>query len=69
MYKRQQLHNDHQIGLIYQNATQDNSETKTQRVTYRLPALAGMVRFGADIEQQNNQDKQTNLWVGYEFRF
>ena len=64
-----QLHNDHQIGLIYQNATQDNSETKTQRVTYRLPALAGMVRFGADIEQQNNQDKQTNLWVGYEFRF
>ncbi|MGO2511220.1 capsule assembly Wzi family protein [Marinomonas polaris] len=63
-----QLKNDHQIGVSYQNSTQDNEKIKTSQLTYNLPALAGMVRVGASYQQISN-DNQTNVWAGYEFRF
>ncbi|WP_417559384.1 capsule assembly Wzi family protein [Marinomonas sp.] len=64
-----QLKNDHQIGLSYQNSTQDNEKIKTSQLTYNLPALAGMVRVGASRQQVQNSDTKTNIWAGYEFRF
>ncbi|PJE53249.1 hypothetical protein TY87_21830 [Marinomonas sp. BSi20584] len=64
-----QLKNDHQIGLSYQNSTQDNEKIKTSQLTYNLPALAGMVRVGASRQQAQNSDNKTNIWAGYEFRF
>ncbi|WP_417698277.1 capsule assembly Wzi family protein [Psychromonas sp.] len=64
-----QFQNDHQLGVIQQQANQDNETTNTSQLTYSLPALAGMVRLGAAYEQPDNSDSQTSLWAGYEFRF
>ncbi|PYF79871.1 capsule assembly protein Wzi [Marinomonas alcarazii] len=64
-----QLANDHQVGLSYQSATQNDEKTNTSQFTYNLPALAGMVRLGASYQQVKGGDNQTNLWADYEFRF
>lgn len=64
-----QLHNDHQIGLIYQTSTIDESETSTRRVTYSFPALAGKVHLGAEFAEDEQEETDKNLWAGYEFRF
>lgn len=64
-----QFENDHQVGLSYQSATQDNEKTNTSQLTYNWPALAGMVRVGASYQQVESRDNQTNVWVDYEFRF
>ena len=64
-----QLNNDHQMGVSYQQSIQGTEKSNIGQLTYSLPALAGMVRVGASIEQIKNNTKKTNLWTGYEFRF
>ena len=66
-----QLKNDHKMGVSYQESTLDNKKTNTSQITYRLPAIAGMVHLGASYEQTKNtvDSNQTNVWLGYEFRF
>ena len=64
-----QLANDHQIGLSAQSSEQDQISTKITRLIYNLPALAGKVRLGADVTQTDDQERDTSVWAGYEFRF
>lgn len=66
-----QLSNDHNVGVSYQKSTQDDERTNLSQLTYRFPALAGMVHLGASYEKSEgaSSDNQTTIWSGYEFRF
>jgi hypothetical protein len=68
-----QLENDHKLALIYQKAdittvSANKQATNSTQITYRLPALAGMVHLGASYSQTGDSNEK-NLWTGYEFRF
>ncbi|PWI34563.1 hypothetical protein DI392_05505 [Vibrio albus] len=64
-----QLQNDHSLSLIAQESEQNNKTVKTLQVSYRLPALAGMLHFGAGRTDNETNKDETNIWTGYEFRF
>ncbi|NLQ19075.1 capsule assembly Wzi family protein [Marinomonas sp. M1K-6] len=66
-----QLKNDHTLGVSHQRSTLDDEKISLSQLTYRLPALAGMVHLGASYEQHKgaSNDNQATLWSGYEFRF
>ncbi|WP_428773735.1 capsule assembly Wzi family protein [Vibrio sp.] len=64
-----QLENDHNLSLVYKDSMYNNDQLISTDVTYRLPALAGMVHLGIGYSNWDSTGKQTNLWTGYEFRF
>lgn len=66
-----QQKNDHKLGVSYQQSTLDNKKMNLSQLTYRFPALAGMVHLGANYQQNKSttKDNQTMIWSGYEFRF
>ncbi|ETX12708.1 hypothetical protein MUS1_03000 [Marinomonas ushuaiensis DSM 15871] len=64
-----QLKNDHNLGLIYRNSTEDGENIKSNQVTYRLPALNGMMHFGVGHESSNTDGENFIAWSGYELRF
>lgn len=63
-----QMYNDHNIGVIYQQSEMNNQSWNSSQLIYRLPALAGMLHFGAGYTQNDNSNNETNIWSGYEFR-
>lgn len=67
-----QRYNDHKFGASYQSSENDGLRRDVQQLTYRFPALNGMVHLGVSQEKDDSktQDRQTRaLWSGYEFRF
>ena len=64
-----QLKNDHSLGLVYRNSTEDDENIKSNQVTYRLPALNGMMHFGVGYENSDSDDENLIAWSGYELRF
>jgi len=71
-----QRSNDHKFGASYQTSTQNQTDYDLTQLTYRFPALAGMVHLGASYQRSHNQphqnatnNSQTAIWSGYEFRF
>lgn len=64
-----QLENDHKLSLVMQDSKQEQQRSRTSQISYRLPALAGMVHVGAGYSQNDERESQTSFWTGYEFRF
>ena len=64
-----QLENDHNLSLIAQKSEQNNNTAKSIQANYRLPALEGMLHFGAGKTDNESTKDETNIWTGYEFRF
>ncbi|MCV2401653.1 capsule assembly Wzi family protein [Marinomonas sp. C2222] len=66
-----QLKNDHSFGLIYQKSKEDDKETSSKQLTYRLPILSGMGHVGLSFDRTvgAGTDNDINVWAGYEFRF
>ncbi|CCN37737.1 conserved hypothetical protein [Vibrio nigripulchritudo SO65] len=64
-----QLENDHKLSLVVQDSKQDQQRSSTSQLSYRLPALAGMVHVGVEYSQNDERESQASFWTGYEFRF
>lgn len=70
-----QMSNDHKASVMFKqsdklkNRSSNALETvKTAQLTYRLPALAGMLQLGTTLTKTET-DNELTAWTGYEFRF